>query len=82
LAAAQADAVYQNKHLTRWPDLVAVFSADHIYRMNVGQMIAEHQPSRRKLRSPRPGPAEDATGRLGNWVDRDWRIVGIRGKAE
>lgn len=39
-----ADAVYQNiglieKHA---PDLVAVFSADHIYRMDVRQMIACH----------------------------------------
>ncbi|WP_363324858.1 glucose-1-phosphate adenylyltransferase [Eleftheria terrae] len=39
-----ADAVYQNLHLmdTLQPDLVAVFGADHIYRMDVRQMIQCH----------------------------------------
>ena len=39
-----ADAVYQNLHLI-WqyaPDLVAVFAADHVYRMDVGQMARFH----------------------------------------
>jgi glucose-1-phosphate adenylyltransferase len=39
-----ADAVYQNIHLleTLKPDIVAVFGADHIYRMDVRQMIEAH----------------------------------------
>ncbi|MCE3270728.1 MAG: Glucose-phosphate adenylyltransferase [Ramlibacter sp.] len=39
-----ADAVYQNIHLieTMQPDIVAVFGADHIYRMDVRQMIDFH----------------------------------------
>jgi glucose-1-phosphate adenylyltransferase len=39
-----ADAVAQNLHLidTQQPDLVAVFGADHIYRMDVRQMIDAH----------------------------------------
>ena len=39
-----ADAVFQNLHLiqTLQPDLVAVFGADHIYRMDVRQMIDAH----------------------------------------
>lgn len=39
-----ADAVAQNLHLieTHQPDLVVVFGADHIYRMDVRQMIDEH----------------------------------------
>lgn len=39
-----ADAVYQNLHLIErhQPDLVAVFAADHIYRMDVRQMVAYH----------------------------------------
>lgn len=39
-----ADAVYQNIHLieTFQPDIVAVFGADHIYRMDVRQMIDFH----------------------------------------
>ena len=40
-----ADSVYQNSYLLQRhsPTLVAVFGADHIYRMNVRQMIDEHQ---------------------------------------
>ncbi|MBI3811112.1 MAG: glucose-1-phosphate adenylyltransferase [Nitrospirae bacterium] len=39
-----ADAVYQNINLfhRHRPDLVAVFGADHIYRMDVRQMVAFH----------------------------------------
>ena len=39
------DAVYQNLHLLERhnPDLVAVFAADHVYRMDVRQMAAFHQ---------------------------------------
>lgn len=40
-----ADAVYQNLNLLRQhrPDLVVVFGADHIYRMDIQQMIRFHQ---------------------------------------
>lgn len=40
-----ADAVYQNSGLIEQhaPDLVAVFGADHIYRMDLQQMIQDHQ---------------------------------------
>lgn len=39
-----ADAVYQNLHLIdqHQPDLVVVFGADHVYRMDIRQMIAFH----------------------------------------
>ncbi|MGK2942580.1 MAG: sugar phosphate nucleotidyltransferase [Immundisolibacter sp.] len=39
-----ADAVYQNLHLIKRhkPDLVAVFAADHVYRMDVRQMARFH----------------------------------------
>lgn len=39
-----ADAVYQNLNLIRdfHPDLVVIFGADHIYRMDISQMIALH----------------------------------------
>jgi glucose-1-phosphate adenylyltransferase len=42
-----ADAVYQNIHLIEnmQPDIVAVFGADHIYRMDVRQMIDFHVKS-------------------------------------
>lgn len=40
-----ADSVYQNLHLieTYRPDTVAVFGADHIYRMDVRQMVEYHK---------------------------------------
>jgi glucose-1-phosphate adenylyltransferase len=39
-----ADAIYQNINLIEQtnPDLVAIFGADHIYRMNIRQMIEYH----------------------------------------
>ncbi len=39
-----ADAIYQNLDLIRRtePDLVLVFSADHVYRMNIREMIEFH----------------------------------------
>src|SRR6185503_7563015 len=39
-----ADAVYQHLDLlaAHAPDLVAVFAADHVYRMDVRQMVACH----------------------------------------
>jgi glucose-1-phosphate adenylyltransferase len=42
-----ADAVFQNIHLIESfrPDIVAVFGADHIYRMDVRQMIEFHLDS-------------------------------------
>ncbi len=42
-----ADAVYQNIHLIEsfQPDIVCVFGADHIYRMDVRQMIDFHTRS-------------------------------------
>jgi glucose-1-phosphate adenylyltransferase len=40
-----ADAVFQNLNLIdeHAPDLVAVFGADHIYRMDISQMVAFHR---------------------------------------
>jgi glucose-1-phosphate adenylyltransferase len=39
-----ADAIYQNLNLLRdeRPDMVCVFGADHIYRMDPRQMVAQH----------------------------------------
>ncbi|MFN7086990.1 MAG: sugar phosphate nucleotidyltransferase [Burkholderiales bacterium] len=40
-----ADAVYKNRHLIERhrPELVGVFAADHVYRMDVRQMAAFHE---------------------------------------
>ncbi|HEY1741330.1 MAG TPA: glucose-1-phosphate adenylyltransferase [Acidimicrobiia bacterium] len=42
--SGSADAIYQNLNLIsdEKPDIVCVFGADHIYRMDPGQMVEEH----------------------------------------
>jgi len=46
-----ADAIYQNANLIEQSDpaLVAIFSADHIYRMNISSMIAFHEQKRAEV---------------------------------
>ncbi len=43
-----ADAIYQSLNLIfdDQPDIVAVFGADHVYRMDMTQMIAQHQANK------------------------------------
>ncbi|HEV8439756.1 MAG TPA: glucose-1-phosphate adenylyltransferase [Methylomirabilota bacterium] len=43
-----ADAIYQNVNLIEQsdPHLVAIFSADHIYRMNIASMVEYHEQKR------------------------------------
>lgn len=60
-----ADAVYQNLNLLLdfAPDLVAIFGADHIYRMDIGQMLAFHQAHRADVTvAALPVPVERAGG--------------------
>lgn len=54
-----ADAIFQNLSLLDVPEdgLVAIFSADHIYRMNVQHMIEFHERMRGCDRGGDPGPA-------------------------
>jgi glucose-1-phosphate adenylyltransferase len=78
-----ADAVYQNLNRLREfrPDVVAVFGADHIYKMNVRQMVDAHLQSGAKatvacLRVPRLeatgfGVAQvDASKRIRDFVEK------------
>ncbi|HWF81697.1 MAG TPA: glucose-1-phosphate adenylyltransferase [Streptosporangiaceae bacterium] len=43
-----ADAIYQSLNLIfdDQPDIVAVFGADHVYRMDMMQMVAQHQANK------------------------------------
>jgi glucose-1-phosphate adenylyltransferase len=43
-----ADAIHQNINLIEQaaPDIVAIFGADHIYRMNIAHMVADHRRTR------------------------------------
>jgi len=59
-----ADAVFQNLNLIRdfGPELVAVFGADHIYRMDLRHMIQFHLASRADLSvAARPVPLAEAS---------------------
>jgi glucose-1-phosphate adenylyltransferase len=59
-----ANAVFQNMNLIRQhnPDLVIVFGADHIYRMDIGQMIEYHVSNNAQCTvAAMPVPIEKAT---------------------
>ncbi|MDR7474844.1 MAG: sugar phosphate nucleotidyltransferase, partial [Armatimonadota bacterium] len=78
-----ADAVYQNLNLLRdfHPDIVAIFGADHIYRMDVGQMLAFHLERQADVTvAALPVPVERATGFGILEVDRDHRVIGFEEK--
>ncbi len=78
-----ADAVYQNLHLVdnAMPDEVAIFSGDHIYKMNVEHMLQVHRDSRADITiAAYPTPVEEAS-RFGIiQVDERGRIVQFQEK--
>lgn len=60
-----ADAVHQNRNLVtdHDPDIVLVFGADHVYRMDIRQMVRFHIESGADATiSALPVPIKDATG--------------------
>jgi len=78
-----ADAVRQNLNLVRQsdPDIVAVFGADHIYRMDVGQMVDFHVERRADVTiAALPVPRHEARGFGIIRVDGDWRVQGFQEK--
>ncbi|MBI4277296.1 MAG: glucose-1-phosphate adenylyltransferase, partial [Armatimonadetes bacterium] len=75
-----ADAVYQNLNLIRDfdPDLVAIFGADHIYRMDVSQMVDYHLDREADVTvAALPVPIAQASGFGIIEVDATDRIVGF-----
>jgi len=73
-----ADAVLQNLHLIDdfAPDAVAVFGADHIYRMDVSQMLTFHLESGAEATvAARPVPLEQASAFGVLAVDRNHRVI-------
>jgi len=78
-----ADAVYQNLHLIRRadPEYVAVFGADHVYRMHVGQMVDYHEAKQADVTvAVRPVALSEATAFGILSVDRDGRVIGFAEK--
>lgn len=75
-----ADAVYQNLNLIRdfAPDLVAVFGADHIYRMDIRQMLQFHLDREAEVSvATLPVPVADAQGFGIVEIDRTSRVIGF-----
>jgi glucose-1-phosphate adenylyltransferase len=73
-----ADAVLQNLNLIDdfSPDVVAVFGADHIYRMDVTQMLAFHLAAAAEVTiAARPVPLAEASSFGVLAVDRSRRVV-------
>jgi glucose-1-phosphate adenylyltransferase len=78
-----ADAVYQNLNLIEdfAPDLIAVFGADHIYRMDINQMIDFHLIKGADATvAALPVPIESAHGFGIVEVDADAHIIGFQEK--
>ncbi|MBI1846349.1 MAG: glucose-1-phosphate adenylyltransferase [Candidatus Rokubacteria bacterium] len=78
-----ADAVLQNLNLMDdfTPDIVAVFGADHVYRMDVNQMLTFHRESGADVTvAARPVPLADASQFGVVTVDRAARVVDFREK--
>jgi glucose-1-phosphate adenylyltransferase len=78
-----ADAIFQNLNLIDdfKPDLVAVFGADHIYRMDIGQMIEFHLDRKAAISvATLPVPIEDADQFGVVEVDSGLRVFGFAEK--
>jgi glucose-1-phosphate adenylyltransferase len=78
-----ADSIYQNIHLFEdyEPEEVLVFGADHIYKMDVNQMLEYHRAKQAYATvAALPVPIElaDRYGVLE--IDDQWRIVGFQEK--
>jgi glucose-1-phosphate adenylyltransferase len=75
-----ADAVRQNLNLIRDfdPDLICVFGADHIYRMDIGQMIRYHVDQGADITvATIPVPVKEASGFGIVEVDTKNRVTGF-----
>lgn len=73
-----ADAIYQNVfHITdEDPDYVCIFGGDHIYKMDVSQMLDFHKEKEADLSiSAIPIPIEEASEFGIIEVDDDWRLI-------
>lgn len=79
-----ADAVYQNINLIEQadPHLVCIFGADHIYRMNIREMIEFHEQKRAQITiAAIPVPKEEAKEFGVIECNPDGRITGFHEKS-
>lgn len=80
-----ADAIHQNMHLVKdsAPDLLAVFGGDHIYKMDISQMVDTHiEKDAIATVAAIPVPLEEAKEFGVIQIDEDGRIIGFQEKPE
>lgn len=78
-----ADAIYQNAHLLRShrPEIVAVFGADHIYKMNIRDMMDYHREKEADVTvAAIPYPKSESRSYGVIQVDESWRVKGFQEK--
>ena len=80
-----ADAIYQNLHLVdnNRADLVAIFSGDHIYKMDIAHMVEYHLENQADVTiAAYPTPVEDGNRFGVLQVETDWRISEFQEKPD
>jgi glucose-1-phosphate adenylyltransferase len=80
-----ADAIYQNAHLIRnhKPEIVAIFGADHIYKMNIRDMMKYHCEKEADVTvAAIPYPKSESRSYGVIEVDESWRVKGFEEKPE
>jgi glucose-1-phosphate adenylyltransferase len=80
-----ADAIYQNLHLVDnyRADNVAIFSGDHIYKMNVAHMLEQHEAARADITiAAYPTPLADAHRFGVMQIDERGRITDFQEKVK
>jgi glucose-1-phosphate adenylyltransferase len=78
-----ADAIFQNANLIEQsgPHLVAIFGGDHVYRMDVSQMISYHQEKQAIVTVAALPVRRELAREFGVLeVDSDWRITAFHEK--
>lgn len=78
-----ADAIRQNLDLVMHSDsdVVAVFGADHIYRMDIGQMVDYHLKKNADITiASLPVPRREAHAFGTIKVDKNWQVLGFQEK--
>ena len=78
-----ADAIYQNAHLIRShrPEIVAVFGADHIYKINIRDMMDYHREKEADVTvAAIPYHKSESRSYGVIQVDESWRLKGFQEK--
>ncbi|MBI4596401.1 MAG: glucose-1-phosphate adenylyltransferase [Candidatus Tectomicrobia bacterium] len=78
-----ADAIYQNIYLIERfkPEVVAIFGADHIYRMDIRQMIEYHLRKRADFTLAAVPILSNKANEFGViQIDHDWRMIDYQEK--